>query len=155
MYKKAVELPTRYFEAKSQRKVSLQEVAYAVIPDNTNEHICSQLDKHEIKYIEYEAGNDNARIAALNSLNEYKFSVSKSVSTDSPDDRVSYSITEPFVDNNGTNFGNAVLLDTTFFDGLSPRNWGDKLKSFVFNRSEKNPFILPIIDENGNNSHPK
>ena len=42
------------------------------------------------------------------------------------------------------------MLDTDFFDGLSPRNWGTKLKEYVENRSENEPFILQIADENGN-----
>lgn len=61
-----------------------------------------------------------------------------------------YSITEPFVDNNGTQFDSAVLLDTEFFNGLSPRNWGSKLRSLVKMRADTDPFILPIADENGN-----
>ena len=60
-----------------------------------------------------------------------------------------YSITGSFVDDKGNWYDNAVLLDTSFFDGLSPRNWGNKLKEFIYNRSENNPFIMPIVDENG------
>ena len=60
-----------------------------------------------------------------------------------------YSIVEPFTDDNGKTFENAVLLDTTFFNGLSPRNWGSKLKGYVENRSQNDPFILQIADENG------
>ncbi len=59
------------------------------------------------------------------------------------------SLIEPFVDDNGTLFENAVLLDTSFFDGLSPRNWGQKLKSYVEDRSNNTPVIMPIADENG------
>ena len=42
------------------------------------------------------------------------------------------------------------MLDTTFFDGLNPRNWGQKLKTFVEYRAKTDPFILPVLDENGN-----
>lgn len=62
---------------------------------------------------------------------------------------VKYSITEPFVDSNGNSYDNAVLLDTDFFDGISPRNWGDKLQEEVNRRANEDPFILPIVDENG------
>ena len=62
---------------------------------------------------------------------------------------VKYSIVEPFIDNNGKEFDNAVLLDTDFFEGLSPRNWGSKLKDYVYNRAKNNPFIMTIVDENG------
>ena len=66
------------------------------------------------------------------------------------DGGVRYSITEPFVDNNGAQFDSAVLLDTEFFDGLNPRNWGGKLRDFVEMRAETDPFVLPVVDENGN-----
>lgn len=61
-----------------------------------------------------------------------------------------YSITEAFTDNKGNRFENAVLLDTDFFDGISPRNWGEKLREKVAERATDNPFILPIVDESGN-----
>lgn len=61
-----------------------------------------------------------------------------------------YSIAEPFIDNNGMQFNSAVLLDTKFFDGLSPRNWGKRLRDFVEYRADTDPFILPVADEKGN-----
>lgn len=61
-----------------------------------------------------------------------------------------YSITEAFVDSDGNHYDNAVLLDTDFFDGISPRNWGEKLRVAVNERANTDPFILPIVDENGN-----
>ena len=61
-----------------------------------------------------------------------------------------YALTESFTDSNGTRFDNAVLLDTDFFDGTPPRNWGEKLKEKVNERAANDPFILPIVDENGN-----
>lgn len=63
---------------------------------------------------------------------------------------IQYSIAEPFTDVNGTKFENAVLLDTDFFDGISPRNWGEKLRVAVEERAGKDPVIMPIMDENGN-----
>lgn len=63
---------------------------------------------------------------------------------------VKYSITEPFTDTSGTHFENAVLLDTDFFDGISPRKWGEQLKAEVNKRASTEPFILPIVDESGN-----
>jgi hypothetical protein len=63
---------------------------------------------------------------------------------------VRYSIVENFEDTNGIHYDSAVLLDTNFFEGLSPRNWGKKLKEHVESRSANNPFVMPIVDENGN-----
>lgn len=61
-----------------------------------------------------------------------------------------FSIVEPFYDNNGNYYDKAVLLDTDFFDDLSPRNWGRKLEKYLFQRTDDSPFIMPIIDEKGN-----
>ena len=66
------------------------------------------------------------------------------------DNTSSFSIVEPFVDENGNTYSNAVLLDTTFFDNLSPRNWGNKLKTYVEDRSDNSPIIMSVFDENGN-----
>ena len=61
-----------------------------------------------------------------------------------------YSIVEPFTDRNGKQYENAVLLDTDFFDGISPRNWGRRLKQYVESRSESAPFVMTVQDEYGN-----
>ena len=66
------------------------------------------------------------------------------------DSVVGNSIIEPFIDNEGNYYNNAVLLDTQFFNGTSPRNWGRELKKYLVGRSKNNPFILPVEDENGN-----
>ena len=63
--------------------------------------------------------------------------------------QVRASIVENVTLNTGAKIDTAVLLDTSFFNGLSPRNWGAKLKSFVTNRSQNNPFIMTVLDENG------
>ncbi len=60
-----------------------------------------------------------------------------------------FSVVEPFADDNGNYYENAILLDTRFFDGISPRNWGEKLKNYVESRSTSNPIIWQIKDENG------
>ena len=61
----------------------------------------------------------------------------------------SYKIVAPFTDTSGVKYDSAVLLDTAFFDGLSPRNWGAKLRDFVRFRAKAEPVILPVEDENG------
>lgn len=71
-------------------------------------------------------------------------------SAEGNDTGVKYSIVQNVADDSGNEYKNAVLLDTDLFDGISPRNWGKKLKSFVENRAKTQPFILPVTDENGN-----
>ena len=60
---------------------------------------------------------------------------------------VAYSIVNNFSDTDGNMYEKAVLLDTDFFEGISPRNWGKNLKKYIENR---NSLIMPIFDENGN-----
>ena len=67
-------MPTEYFEAKPKRAVELNEIATAIIPDNTSESTKTRLDDMGIKYVEYESGNEEARLEALNSLEDVRFS---------------------------------------------------------------------------------
>ena len=69
-------MPTEYFEAKPQRAVELNEIATAIIPDSTSETTKARLDDIGVKYLEYETGNENARLEALNSLENVRFSLS-------------------------------------------------------------------------------
>lgn len=70
-------MPVGYFEAKPQRAVGFNEVAAAIIPDSTNAELKQILTDKGIPFIEYESGNEQARLEALNSLEEAKFSLSK------------------------------------------------------------------------------
>lgn len=45
-------------------------------------------------------------------------------------------------------YGEGVLLDTDLFDGIHPRNWGKKLREFVYNNLAGSE--LTMYDENGN-----
>ena len=67
-------MPTEYFEAKPQRAVGFNEVATAIIPNNSNEELKTALDEKGVAYREYEAGNEKARTQVLNSLEDVKFS---------------------------------------------------------------------------------
>lgn len=73
-----------------------------------------------------------------------------SIKNTAPEGGRQYKVVAPFTDNNGVQYDSAVLLDTAFFDGLSPRNWGTQPRDFVKYRAATDPFIIPILDENGN-----
>ncbi len=68
-------MPTGYFEAKPQRAVMFDEVATAIIPDNSSQELISALDSVNVKYETYTAGNNDERVNILNSLEDVKFSV--------------------------------------------------------------------------------
>lgn len=74
LYKQAVELPTRYFEAKPQRAVGLEEVDMIVLPDSASAELKGLLEENNITFTEYANGDNNARLDALNSLDEVRFS---------------------------------------------------------------------------------
>ena len=65
-------------------------------------------------------------------------------------DGVRYSIVEKFTDKDGNTYDSAVLLDTDIFDGVPPKSWGSVLRKYLENRVAKSPFIMPVVDENGN-----
>ena len=69
-------MPTEYFEAKPQRAVGFDEVATAIIPDNASAELKAKLTENNIPYVEYESGNEQARLDALNSVEDAKFSLS-------------------------------------------------------------------------------
>ena len=60
-------IPVQYFEAKPERAVGLEEIAYIVIPNNTSEKIKNVLDENNVRYKEYQAENKEDRTKALNS----------------------------------------------------------------------------------------
>jgi hypothetical protein len=75
LYKQAVELPTKYFEAKPQRAVGLDEVAKVILPDNASDELKSILAENNIPFVEYGSGNEQARLEALNSVENVRFSL--------------------------------------------------------------------------------
>lgn len=74
LYKKAVELPSLYFEAKPQRLVGANEVAHIVLPDSTSENIKEKLDDLGISYTEYKKDDMSDRRKAINSIEGVRFS---------------------------------------------------------------------------------
>ena len=78
-------MPTNYFEAKPQRAVGFNEVTTAIIPDNASKELKAKLAENNVPFVEYEAGNENARLEALNSLEDVKFSLKGTNNIDSKD----------------------------------------------------------------------
>lgn len=72
-------MPVAYFEAKPQRAVGYDEIKAVIMPEQTSyeddlSEIKSELEKLGVPILEYEYGDNNARIKALNSLEEVMFS---------------------------------------------------------------------------------
>lgn len=75
LYKKAVELPTPYFEAKPRRAVGFEEVLAAIVPDNSSNELISDLSNAGVETIEYRAGDNADRLEKVNSIDSAKFSL--------------------------------------------------------------------------------
>ena len=76
LYKKAVELPTQYFEAKPGRSVGLDEIKAVIIPENAPAELKQELERRGIYTVEYD-GTDASRIEKLNSMEDLMFSLPK------------------------------------------------------------------------------
>lgn len=121
-------MPTEYFEAKPQRAVGFNEVATAIIPNNSSEELRTALDEKGIAYKEYEAGNEEARAQVLNSLEDVKFSEKLTNVVDSDGKKLSEAQAEFFKD--------SKVRDE---DGNLLKVYHGTDSDFtVFNRGEKN-----------------
>lgn len=72
-------IPTGYFEAKPKRPVTFYEVKALLAPSDAPTDLISRLQDEGVNVVQYEAGNDEDRIAKLNQAsdeNNLKFSIS-------------------------------------------------------------------------------
>lgn len=109
-------MPTEYFEAKPRRAVELNEIATAIIPDSTSESTKARLDSMGIKYLEYESGNEDARLNALNSLEEVKFS-------DRDSDRITIADAHTAQSIGGKSVNGLTSEERRQFDNLAKKYW--------------------------------
>ena len=69
-------MPTEYFEAKPQRAVGLDEIAYVVVPDTSTE-LVNTLNERGIETRTYISGDEADRVKALNSDESVLFSTKR------------------------------------------------------------------------------
>ena len=74
LYSEAAKMPTKYFEAKPQRAVSFDEARAIIVPDNTSAALVQRLEQGGANVVSYKAGDEQARLEALNGLESVKFS---------------------------------------------------------------------------------
>lgn len=77
LYSEAAKMPTKYFEAKPRRAVSFEEAKAIIVPDNNSAALVQRLEQGGANVIPYKAGDEQARLEALNSMREVRFSVSE------------------------------------------------------------------------------
>lgn len=73
--------PSDIFEAKPERVVNLDEIRYAVVPDDLSKETVRSIADKGIGVRTYESGNEESRLETLNTLSGVRFS--KDVGTDS------------------------------------------------------------------------
>lgn len=74
LYSEAAKMPTKYFEAKPRRAVSFEEAKAIIVPDNTSAALVQRLEQGGANVISYKAGDEQARLEALNAQEGVKFS---------------------------------------------------------------------------------
>ena len=72
-------MPVQYFEAKPQRAVGFDEIKAVIMPSQESyeddlSEVKAELERLNVPVLEYEYGDNNARIKALNSIDNVKFS---------------------------------------------------------------------------------
>lgn len=82
------EAPTNIFEAKPERVVNLNEIKYAVVPDDLDKDTVQRIADKGIEVRTYESDNEESRLETLNNLDGVRFS--KDVDTE-VDSRYDYS----------------------------------------------------------------
>lgn len=75
VFESVMELPTTYFEAKPQRVVMVDEIRAAIVPDDLGADVVEQMEKAGVPVLTYEAGNEESRKEALNSVEGVRFSI--------------------------------------------------------------------------------
>ena len=115
------EAPTNIFEAKPERVVGLDEVKYAVVPDDLSKETVRAIADKGIEVRTYESGNEESRLETLNKLDGVRFS--KDVDTDSENVRYSKE-----VDADGKPY---VQVDDSTIDAENPSDIVKILKSIA------------------------
>ena len=92
LYEDISNMPTGYFKAKPQRAVGFDEVLAAVIPNNASAEVKAALENAGVRMIEYAAGDEKARLDAVNSVENARFQMrgTKRLSEDLEDLRDTY-----------------------------------------------------------------
>ena len=94
-------MPINYFEAKPMRAVGFDEVACAVIPDNASEKVREELSKLNIPMKEYKAGDEDARVDVVNSVEGVQFSDRDSDGAKLSSEQIDFFKDSKIRDNNG------------------------------------------------------
>lgn len=105
-------MPTEYFEAKPQRAVGLDEIAYVVVPETSTE-LVDVLNERGIKTRMYTAGDEVDRVRALNSDKSVLFSTKRDADYMSAVESGDMETAQRMVDEAAESWSNGNRLYTT------------------------------------------
>ncbi len=124
------EAPTNIFEAKPERVVSLDEIKYAVVPDDLDKDTVQRMADKGIEVRTYESDNEESRLETLNKLDGVRFS--KDVDTE-VDSKITQSDIEQL-----RSIGRKSISDFTHEDIQKSEKWA---KKFYSELGAKSPFF--------------
>ena len=124
------EAPTNIFEAKPERVVSLDEIKYAVVPDDLDKDTVQRIADKGIEVRTYESDNEESRLETLNKLDGVRFS--KDVDTE-VDSKITQSDIEQL-----RSIGRKSISDFTHEDIHKSEKWA---KKFYSELGAKSPFF--------------
>ena len=87
LYKTIADIPTGYFEAKTQRAVGFDEVRAAIVPDNASAALLDSLKEKGVTVYEYKAGDDAQRTKVLNQVPNVRFQMAEQADRDAKRNR--------------------------------------------------------------------
>lgn len=122
--------PTNIFEAKPERVVSLNEIKYAVVPDDLGKDTVQRIADKGIEVRTYESDNEESRLETLNKLDGVRFS--KDVDTEADSKITQYDIEQL------RSIGSKSIFDFTHEDIQKSEKWA---KKFYSELGEKSPFF--------------
>lgn len=124
------EAPTNIFEAKPERVVGLDEVKYAVVPDDLDKDTVQRIADKGIEVRTYESDNEESRLETLNKLDGVRFS--KDVDTEADSKITQYDIEQL------RSIGRKSIFDFTHEDIQKSDKWA---KKFYAELGAKSPFF--------------
>lgn len=124
------EAPTNIFEAKPERVVNLNEIKYAVVPDDLDKDTVQHMADKGIEVRTYESDNEESRLETLNKLDGVRFSKDVDTETDS---KITQSDIEQL-----RSIGRKSIFDFTHEDIQKSEKWA---KKFYSELGAKSPFF--------------
>lgn len=124
------EAPTNIFEAKPERVVNLNEIKYAVVPDDLDKDTVQRIADKGIEVRTYESDNEESRLETLNKLDGVRFSKDVDTETDS---KITQSDIEQL-----RSIGRKSISDFTHEDIQKSEKWA---KKFYSELGTKSPFF--------------